>query len=494
MGNSAMDIAVESSYVAERTYLAARSGVWIMPKYIFGKPVDQLRNDPRIPFKVRQRFIQQLVRSYAGPPERYGLPKPNHRFGEAHPTVSGRILDRIQHGTITPKPNIEALEGAQVRFVDGSDRRGGRRRLLHRLPDHLPVLRRASSSPRPTTTSSCSAASFTRTSRTSSSSGCCSRSARSCRSPRRRARGSATTCAATTRCPPAAAMRADIAADQAAMRKRYVASKRHTIQVDFDDYLYALAKERAAGAAARARARLSAPAAMPTFCRHNRFVERCPICSKTLPGNAPSERAAPARRAARQSAPPAPRTGPRRGRGYARASPAARRGGRLRLAARCPGCARRPTRRAWPTRSLSPAGRLLVAAGRAPGLPDLYAQARSLVAGDLEQATWTCFLTAYLCPLEGPEPFAGIDQALQTDRDELRDLSDIPLGPRTSHDPARGVRTLDAYRQWVAHGDRSKVGQQALAFSGDASWSAQRRFERLFERIGAARPLARGAL
>jgi hypothetical protein len=38
------------------------------------------------------------------------------------------------------------------------------------------------------------------------------------------------------------------------MRKRYVASKRHTIQVDFDDYLYALEKERAAGAQ-RARAR-----------------------------------------------------------------------------------------------------------------------------------------------------------------------------------------------------------------------------------------------
>ena len=32
------------------------------------------------------------------------------------------------------------------------------------------------------------------------------------------------------------------------MRKRYVASKRHTIQVDFDDYLHALAKERRAGA------------------------------------------------------------------------------------------------------------------------------------------------------------------------------------------------------------------------------------------------------
>ncbi|HXM86024.1 MAG TPA: hypothetical protein VN889_00145, partial [Solirubrobacteraceae bacterium] len=29
---------------------------------------------------------------------------------------------------------------------------------------------------------------------------------------------------------------------------------------------------------------------MPTFCRHGRFLERCPICSKTLPGNAPPER------------------------------------------------------------------------------------------------------------------------------------------------------------------------------------------------------------
>jgi hypothetical protein len=49
-------------------------------------------------------------------------------------------------------------------------------------------------------------------------------------------------------------MRADIVADQAAMHARYVASKRHTIQVDFDDYLHALASERREGAE-RARAR-----------------------------------------------------------------------------------------------------------------------------------------------------------------------------------------------------------------------------------------------
>jgi hypothetical protein len=101
-----------------------------------------------------------------------------------------------------------------------------------------------------------------------------------------------------------------------------------------------------------------------------------------------------------------------------------------------------------------------------------------LLASDLEQATWACFLTAYLCPLQGPQPFSGIRQALASPRGELRDLSQTPLGPRTSHDPARGSRTLDAYRQWTA-----QAGSQAHAFSGDASWSAQRRFERVLERI-----------
>ena len=32
------------------------------------------------------------------------------------------------------------------------------------------------------------------------------------------------------------------------MRKRYVASRRHTMQVDYDDYLHALKQERKRGA------------------------------------------------------------------------------------------------------------------------------------------------------------------------------------------------------------------------------------------------------
>ncbi len=252
MGNSAMDIAVESSYVAKRTYLAARQGVWIVPKYIFGKPVDQLRNDLRVPFKIRQRFIQQLVKTYAGSPERFGLPKPNHRFGEAHPTVSGRILDRIQHGTIAPKPNIASLEGTQVRFEDGTTVDADvvvyctgykisfpffDEDLISAPDNHIELFRRVFHPDIP-------GVYFIGLLQPLGAI-----------MPLAEAQGSwvGDYLLGDYELPSDAEIRADIAADQAAMRKRYVASKRHTIQVDYDDYLHDLAKERDAGAE-RARA------------------------------------------------------------------------------------------------------------------------------------------------------------------------------------------------------------------------------------------------
>jgi hypothetical protein len=262
MGNSAMDIAVESSYVAERTMLSARRGVWIIPKYIFGKPVDQIRNDPRVPFKIRQRIVQQLVRSYAGPPERYGLPKPEHRFGEAHPTVSGRILDRIQHGTVVPKPNIESLGEDTVRFEDGSIEQADAivyctgykitfpffdERLISAPENHVELYRRVFHPEIPNVM-------FIGLLQPLGAI-----------MPLAEAQGAwvGDYLLGDYALPPEQELRADIAADQAAMRKRYVASKRHTIQVDYDDYLHALAKERETGGA-RARARGYVP---PARCR-----------------------------------------------------------------------------------------------------------------------------------------------------------------------------------------------------------------------------------
>jgi dimethylaniline monooxygenase (N-oxide forming) len=120
MGNSAMDIAVESSEVARRTFLSARRGVYVIPKYLFGRPVDQLFTSARLPWAVRRRVGETLYKVAVGEMERYGLPRPDHRLGEAHPTISGRILDRLGHGAITPKPAIVRLDGDRVVFADGT--------------------------------------------------------------------------------------------------------------------------------------------------------------------------------------------------------------------------------------------------------------------------------------------------------------------------------------------------------------------------------------
>lgn len=120
MGNSAMDIAVEASECAAKTFLSARRGVYVIPKFMLGRPLDQFFTSARVPWKVRRRLAERLHTLVVGDMTRYGLPKPDHRLLDAHPTISGRILDRLTHGAITPKPNIERLEGDAVRFVDGS--------------------------------------------------------------------------------------------------------------------------------------------------------------------------------------------------------------------------------------------------------------------------------------------------------------------------------------------------------------------------------------
>jgi hypothetical protein len=110
--------------------------------------------------------------------------------------------------------------------------------------------------------------------------------------------------------------------------------------------------------------------------------------------------------------------------------------------------------------------------------PSLYAEARDL--DDIEQATWMCFLAAYLSPLQGEQSFVGIRQALLSSwaSGTIPDIEEVPLGPRSSHDPARGGETLLAYRRFAEH-----AGSQERAFAGEPEWTPQRRFERVFERL-----------
>jgi cation diffusion facilitator CzcD-associated flavoprotein CzcO len=122
IGNSAADIAVETATVSERTFLAMRRSAYVIPKYLFGQPFDRLAKSPltRLPFWLQRLSIRMMVRVAHGRMTDYGLPRPDHKVLSAHPTVSADLLTRIGYGDITVKPNIERLDGGKVQFVDGS--------------------------------------------------------------------------------------------------------------------------------------------------------------------------------------------------------------------------------------------------------------------------------------------------------------------------------------------------------------------------------------
>jgi cation diffusion facilitator CzcD-associated flavoprotein CzcO len=248
MGNSAMDIAVEASFSAEKVLLAARRGAYVVPKYAFGRPLDTISTLPKVPFKLRQKMMQAMFRTAVGRMETYGLPKPDHDLLEAHPTVSDDILSRIAHGEVTPKPNIARLGRDEVFFVDGTRERADVvvyctgykvsfpffdpafisapdnelalfRHVFH--PDVERLYFIALLQPLGATMPIAEAQ-------------------------------SEWVCDHLTglyELPPRTEMLADIERERAAMRRRYVASKRHTMQVDYDDYLFDLRRERRRGAA-----------------------------------------------------------------------------------------------------------------------------------------------------------------------------------------------------------------------------------------------------
>jgi cation diffusion facilitator CzcD-associated flavoprotein CzcO len=122
MGNSAMDIASELAQrpMAKNLWVSARRGVWVLPKYMNGKPADKSAMPSWMPRKLGLSLARAAIKKAIGNMEDYGLPKPDHEPLSAHPSVSGEFLTRAGCGDIKFKPAIKAFEGHNIRFDDDS--------------------------------------------------------------------------------------------------------------------------------------------------------------------------------------------------------------------------------------------------------------------------------------------------------------------------------------------------------------------------------------
>uniref|UniRef100_A0A3Q3W608 Flavin-containing monooxygenase n=1 Tax=Mola mola TaxID=94237 RepID=A0A3Q3W608_MOLML len=125
IGNSGGDIAVELSRFTKQVYLSTRRGAWVFNRVSEnGLPRDMVNNRAVVfmrkilPFeflcsvaerRLNQRFDHSL----------YNL-KPKHRLFSQHPTVNDELPNRILSGTVQVKPNVRRFQGSSVEFDDGS--------------------------------------------------------------------------------------------------------------------------------------------------------------------------------------------------------------------------------------------------------------------------------------------------------------------------------------------------------------------------------------
>ena len=120
-GNSACDIAVETCRVSSKTIISMRRGYYFIPKFLLGRPVDQINDGVGfIPKFIRNGIVKLLLKLTIGTYKNYGMQKPDHKFLESHPVVNSELLYFIKHGKIKPKVDVEKLDENTVHFIDGS--------------------------------------------------------------------------------------------------------------------------------------------------------------------------------------------------------------------------------------------------------------------------------------------------------------------------------------------------------------------------------------
>lgn len=120
-GNSGCDIVSEAARVGASADWSLRRGYHFLPKTVLGRPTVELMT-PWMPVAVQRLLLRGLVRVTLGRYTRYGLPRPDHRLFETHPTVNTEVFHYLAHGRARAVPDVASVVGHTVRFADGTER------------------------------------------------------------------------------------------------------------------------------------------------------------------------------------------------------------------------------------------------------------------------------------------------------------------------------------------------------------------------------------
>ncbi|XP_060088549.1 flavin-containing monooxygenase 5-like [Heteronotia binoei] len=126
IGNSGVDIAVEISQVASQVFLSTRRGAWIINRvWDGGEPQDLFYNQRFFHLLFKCHFLRKNLHFLAKRKLNkrfnhalYGL-QPQHRLDSQHPTINDDLPNRIISGRVVIKPNIKEFTETSVLF-DGS--------------------------------------------------------------------------------------------------------------------------------------------------------------------------------------------------------------------------------------------------------------------------------------------------------------------------------------------------------------------------------------
>lgn len=119
VGTSAVDLACDAAEHASVAIHSMRRGAWFIPEILFGRPADRYRPPIPMSWKARRALFARAAAAQLGPLAAYGIAHPGHGYGEVHPLRSGRLLSHLAHGQLTTRPSIARFHEHAVEYTDG---------------------------------------------------------------------------------------------------------------------------------------------------------------------------------------------------------------------------------------------------------------------------------------------------------------------------------------------------------------------------------------